>query len=307
MMAGAGTRPGLESSRRSPDMSATSASLRNIAKRFIFRHAPRAAFIVSSLRFRRAHGERSAAERRVARRQLFGGGAPSVLSGPFAGMRYLDEFTFGPIAARWLGVYEPQLHPAIERIATEPYDSFVDIGAAEGYYAVGIGRLRPDLAITTFEADPWSRGAQRRLAALNDVRNIVVRGLCDARSLSRALGARPVVLCDIEGAELGLLDPVACPALLRADLIVELHRADGRPVPEVGDILAARFRTTHAALTLDDDEARRAGLLAALAGTGLDPSALRRFADEARSQPNAWLVLTRIAVASGDDGVGWTA
>jgi hypothetical protein len=283
-------------------MSATSASLRNAAKRFIFRHAPRSAFIVSSLRFRRAHGARSARERGEARRLLFGGGAPAVLSGPFAGMRYLDEFTFGPIAARWLGVYEPQLHPEIERIATEPYDSFVDIGAAEGYYAVGIGRRRPDLAITTFEADPWSRGAQHRLAALNGVRNIAVRGLCDARSLERALGARPVVLCDIEGAELGLLDPAACPALRRADLIVELHVADGRPVPEVGDILAARFRATHTALTLADDEPRRARLLAALAATGRDPAPLRRFADEARSQPNAWLVLTRAVAASGDGG-----
>lgn len=167
---------------------------------------------------------------------------------------------------------------------------------------MGLGRRRPDLAITTFEADPWSRGAQRRLAALNNVRNIGVRGLCDPGSLDRALGSKPVILCDIEGAELGLIDPPACPVLLRADLIIELHVADGRPVPEVRDILAARFSATHTAQTLGDDEERRSRLLAEIADTGLDPAALRRFADEARSQPNAWLVLTRSADASRGEG-----
>lgn len=73
------------------DVAETATSLRDVAKRFIFRHAPRSAFIISSLRFRRAHGRGSASERREARRVLFGGGTPAVLSGPFAGMPVLTR------------------------------------------------------------------------------------------------------------------------------------------------------------------------------------------------------------------------
>lgn len=283
-------------------MSEIGAGIKAIAKRFLFRYASRLAFVVSAIRFRRAQGARSAIERHQARRRLFGDAAPRVLSGPFAGMRYVDEFTFGPIAARWLGVYEPQLHPWIRRVVEQPYDSFVDIGAAEGYYAVGIGRLRPDLTITTFEADPFSRRAQRRLAAMNGVGNIDVRGLCDHGSLDRALGARPVILCDIEGAELDLIDPSLCPALLRADLIIEVHAAEGRSMHEVRDLLAVRFRGTHAVLTLADDDRRRTLLLSELTTNGVDLSELRRLSGEARSEQNEWLVLTKKIGLSGGAG-----
>ena len=61
---------------------------------------------------------------------------PVVMHGPFAGMTYVAEATEGALIARLLGVYESELHPHIEAFAAEGLDCVIDVGCAEGYYAV---------------------------------------------------------------------------------------------------------------------------------------------------------------------------
>ncbi|MFM7443721.1 MAG: hypothetical protein ACKO2N_07380, partial [Tabrizicola sp.] len=63
-----------------------------------------------------------------------------VLDGPFKGMAYPVRAAEGARAARLLGVYEASLEPVIETIIARPYATVVDIGCAEGYYAVGLAR-----------------------------------------------------------------------------------------------------------------------------------------------------------------------
>ena len=53
---------------------------------------------------------------------------------------------------------------------------------------------------------------------------------------------RLLVLCDVEGAEVQIVDPVAHPALLQADIVVEVHDA-GQGTIE--DVLRHRFAATH--------------------------------------------------------------
>lgn len=80
---------------------------------------------------------------------LFGENNPVILSGAFKGTAYFDEIGFGgPITPKWVGGYESELHGVIEDVLAHPPERIVDIGSAEGCYAVLLtARLtREDLA-----------------------------------------------------------------------------------------------------------------------------------------------------------------
>jgi FkbM family methyltransferase len=47
----------------------------------------------------------------------------------------------------------------------------VDIGAAEGYYAVGLARSKPDARIVCFEAHKPAHYLLKHLATLNGLQN----------------------------------------------------------------------------------------------------------------------------------------
>jgi hypothetical protein len=63
---------------------------------------------------------------------------PRVRHGPFRGMRY--EANRVAATQKLIGAYERELHPWLERVLAQRPTRFVDIGAADGYYAIGIAR-----------------------------------------------------------------------------------------------------------------------------------------------------------------------
>src|SRR4051812_14244715 len=65
---------------------------------------------------------------------------PVVLSGPFAGMAYVRQAAGSCLAPKLIGCYEAELHGVVARILRTGYTQIVDIGCAEGYYAVGLAR-----------------------------------------------------------------------------------------------------------------------------------------------------------------------
>jgi hypothetical protein len=150
-----------------------------------------------------------------------------------------------------LGTYERELWPAIEAICGAGCERVVDVGAAEGYYAVGMAARNPEAEVIAFEASPSARYLLRRLARRNSVSDrLRVLGSCDTGSLERALDGvrRPAVICDCEGAEDSLLRPDRVGALRRALVLVETH--DGMET-EAGALegitrrLRERFAPTH--------------------------------------------------------------
>ena len=170
-----------------------------------------------------------------------GGGV--VLSGPFRGMAYEVRAAEGSRTARLLGAYEASLHPVIEEIIARAPDLVIDIGAAEGYYAVGLARRLPGTRVLARDADSRAQDLCRVLAAANGVADRVeVAGLWTHADFAVCAETRSVVICDIEGAEEALLDPVAAPGLIHADILVECHPG---MVPGVTERLAARFGPTH--------------------------------------------------------------
>jgi hypothetical protein len=149
-----------------------------------------------------------------------------VMSGPFAGMRYLGEAFASAWAPKLLGTYEMELAPIIEAAIARQPQRIIDIGAAEGYYAVGLAWRIPEARVRAFEAGEIGRKLLIVLARENGVADrCEVQGYCTLELLGDVLqdGALTLLICDVEGAEFAILDPSALPGLARADLLVELH------------------------------------------------------------------------------------
>jgi hypothetical protein len=168
-----------------------------------------------------------------------------VLGGPFKGMRYIAAARGSSLVTKLLGTYEMELHPFVTSLPRSAPDTVIDVGAAEGYYAVGLARMLPAARVITFDFDPVAVDLMRQLAQQNGVtERIDVRGNCTHSTLEAACGSStlPLVVCDCEGYEDVLLDPAAVPSLRRAMILVELHE---HVVPGVGGRIRQRFESTH--------------------------------------------------------------
>jgi hypothetical protein len=166
-------------------------------------------------------------------------------------MCYISSAFCSEILPKLFGTYELEVSPAIEMICSAGCDRIVDIGAAEGYYAVGLALRNPDAIVVGFETNSSARYYLRRLARRNGVADrIEVRSACNPDALARAMeGARqPAVVCDCEGAEDSLLDPARIEALRRAFVLVETHDGlwtDAGALEGITDRLRDRFQPTH--------------------------------------------------------------
>lgn len=171
----------------------------------------------------------------------------AVQDGPFTGMILPRGTSWGDgeTLPKLLGAYEAELHQVIrDGVAASP-DSVINIGAAEGFYAIGLARLLPHAITIAYDSDANSQQVCSTAAALNDVADrVVIRGACTPESLQHDLAesARSLVICDCEGYELTLIDPAIVPALRRATLIIETHDFLHRGLTEA---LIARLAPTH--------------------------------------------------------------
>jgi hypothetical protein len=166
-----------------------------------------------------------------------------VHSGPFKGMIYDVKATEGAGLARLLGCYEASLAPIFEDIIARTYPVVMDIGCAEGYYAVGLARRMPDVKVMAHDTNPKAQEACRLLAKSNAVDNRVqVGGTVNHAAFDICIDQKTLVLCDIEGGEAALLDPIAAPGLKLADILVEVHDCFDEGL---SDRISERFADTH--------------------------------------------------------------
>ena len=172
-----------------------------------------------------------------------------VAAGPFAGMAYVAKASEGGRAPRLLGAYEASLHPVIETVIARGYPQIVDIGCAEGYYAVGLARRMPGTTVHARDMDPGARALCAEMALANDVAGRVLIGPEVTHADFTLCNAAPTfILCDIEGAEAELLDPTRAPALTRADILVEVHEGMR---PGLLATLTDRFTASHRITRID--------------------------------------------------------
>jgi len=149
---------------------------------------------------------------------------PTILGGPFAGMSFVRQVAEGCCVPKLLGCYEEELHPHVEDAIARDYAQVLNIGVAEGYYAVGLARRMPNTRVFAFDTDANAQKTCAAVAQANAVAERVhIAGLFRGEDFERYAGESTLLICDIEGAERELLDPTAYPALRRMDIIVELH------------------------------------------------------------------------------------
>lgn len=170
-----------------------------------------------------------------------------AVAGPFQGMRIeLSPLSSRHLLGYILGSQELELRDAIEDIAARGYRTILNVGAADGYYAVGLATRLPEAQVEAFEALPEFHPLIARTAAANGVaERISIDGTCTPELLRvRLMVAKEptLVVMDIEGGEVELLDPQAVPQLTRADILVETHDAF---VTSATATLMHRFGETH--------------------------------------------------------------
>lgn len=168
----------------------------------------------------------------------------TVLNGPFRGMRYPKEALLNRLGGpKLLGSYECELHPVIDGVVWPDFKKVLDIGCAEGYYAVGISRLFGG-DIYAFDTEPREGVLCRELAIINEVSDrVFTRDWADHKTLvEHCSGKRCFVMCDCEGYEIKLLTQAAVAALEYSDLLIEVHE---KTVPGVSEHLQSSLARTH--------------------------------------------------------------
>lgn len=226
--------------------------------------------------------------------KLYGQDPIRVLTGPFRGTRYFNRVVWGPITPKWLGSYEQQLHTVLASTPERHYTRMIDIGAAEGYYAINLARLNPAATVYAFDIDPHARKLQRELAKLNHVDNLVIDKFCSHATLRELLKPNTFVMCDIEGAEADLLDPAAVEQFKAADVLVEVHPSRDLSMELVRARLLERFSPTHditefAAFDLEQHDLQS---WQRIVDHRLSPDELTEALNEHRSLPQTWLWFT---------------
>ncbi len=179
-----------------------------------------------------------------------------VMTGPFKGMKYVRDAHGSCLPPKLLGCYERELHPVFKEHQAKPLDLVIDIGAAEGYYAVGVVFAGISKRSIAYEAMPEGTKLLREVARCNGVEaRVTVKGFCKPEDLQAELmgagAGRTLVIVDAEGAEDLLLDPARVPAIKNASILVELHDFI---VPGVTDRIQERFRGTHTITRFDQQE-----------------------------------------------------
>lgn len=213
-----------------------------------------------------------------------------VLSGPFAGM----HLTGLPAAPELLGTYERELFDVVRELAARPFRILINIGARYGYYAVGMARLMPTVMVRAYEGIDEARAQLVSAVESNGVQGrVAVEGYCEVSDLAAALETDGGVLlvCDIDGGEVPLLDPQLVGALTRATILVECHGPAESPTEAV---MVHRFLPTHDVRRFAVEERVLSHLPAGIAEPWRSrmPRTLEALMQEHRTLPQSWLLLT---------------
>lgn len=168
-----------------------------------------------------------------------------VLRGPFKGMKYASFDSYGSeLAPKIIGSYEMELNQVIENaIKDSTITEIIDIGSAEGYYAIGFAIRKPASHIYAFDIKKEAMELCRQMAKENNVKNITYGNFCSNKTLlDFNFTNRGFILSDCEGYESILFDERNLPHLVRCDVLIEMHDFIN---PEISSYLKKLFSKSH--------------------------------------------------------------
>lgn len=148
-----------------------------------------------------------------------------VVSGLFKGLKYPEFKSFGSaLFPKIIGSYEDELHPYFKTLLAQKYDYILDIGCAEGYYAVGLAKLAPSSIIQAYDTNKNAIDFCKKMAELNHVINIDFYSFCSNQTLKEFdFKNKSLIISDCEGYEEILFDTENISKLINCDLIIESH------------------------------------------------------------------------------------
>lgn len=166
--------------------------------------------------------------------------------GPFPSLIYPEFNHKGmlSLATKYLGTFEKEIHPLIEQIRTEKYQTVLNIGSADGYYTVGFSLMFPTATAIAWEMDSEFQKITLEVSRANNIIDrLDLRGYCDANELKSVQSSGPtLIFCDCEGGEDTLLTQDNLIGKGKVDVIVECHEMF---VPGITQTLIDRFSSTH--------------------------------------------------------------
>lgn len=167
-----------------------------------------------------------------------------VLGGPIEGLCLcMDRLSeIDAPTAKLLGTYEKEIHPALSKAVAAPITRLINLGSADGYFAVGVARAAA-IPVDAFDMAPSARSLTRQTAAINGVNELVtIHGTATTTKVAALPLEDVLVLCDIDGPERDLFTRDLVQQLGTAWVIIELHH---KVNPDVEVVLVERFAGSH--------------------------------------------------------------
>jgi SAM-dependent methyltransferase len=169
----------------------------------------------------------------------------SVRHGPFKGMRYSQaESLYSALFPKLLGCYERELHYVLEDICGREYTDVIDIGCAEGYYAVGLALRLPGARVLALDLNPDAVQLCDDLARTNGVQDRVTASLMPASDVLASFEpeGRALIVADCEGCEKTVFTKDVVRRLGNTDLLIEVH---DYLLPDTSIAVREAFADTH--------------------------------------------------------------
>ncbi len=169
-----------------------------------------------------------------------------IRHGFFAGIRIPGGgYAIGScLIPKFVGTYEAELKPIVEEIVRRNPPLILDIGCAEGYYAVGFALRCPQSRVLAFDTSSEARKTCMDTAITNQVDDRVsIAGECHpADLLNLPLPDGSLVMSDCEGYEVDLFTDEVAKHLSACLVFIEVHDCYR---PEASATLKARFAASH--------------------------------------------------------------
>lgn len=180
-----------------------------------------------------------------------------VLNGPFKGLKYPTLLSIGStFSPKIFGSYEFELHHLFCSCLFQSFDIVIDIGCAEGYYAVGMAKKNKHARIYAYDTDNLAKELCLKMAQLNDVQDRVeIHDFFDLSKVpSLTSENQGLIISDCEGFEAYIFDVKSTnfSKLSNYHILIEVHEFIE---PKVTDYLLNIFAITHKIeriLSIDD-------------------------------------------------------
>lgn len=214
-----------------------------------------------------------------------------VMNGPFKGLRYTgNETVCSAIFPKLIGSYEKEIQDEILSFIQKKPPVIIDIGCAEGYYAVGLAKLLPETKVVAADSSPIARSLCLKLAEHNGCNNVSVTGTVTAETLPNYPLKDALIICDCEGFEKQLFTSRNIDHFKNTCLIIETHDLVDL---SISSYLEDLFKNTHHIRTIASiDDIQKVKYYCYPQLEGLDPDERKVVLAESRPTIMEWLILT---------------